>query len=469
MQSWATPDVKITTKGSPLLSGGNTSSDTLSEPSFLDKAKDYGRRGLDAAVTGTTGGIPNYMTAGLPIAGGLAAGGLGAMVGPQEPEITSKKDDKPNYSGSKGFTRKPRERFTKPDDWDSGKEEFRHFGPVERFAGFQGFAEGGSVSPLDTIKNAAQQAGINTGGAVPTASGSPLDLVKNAVGAVPSGGGFFSGAANVPERTYNQDILDTIEEVNAVPEEEPWQPYYQDPMTGRRASFDPNQNPLADARMEMLRSDFGAGEQGAYDLARMYAVPGEKYITSDDPGTASRMMAYRSRVQNPPFLRLPGIRDPHFAEGGPVQAQQVQDPSQLGMGKKEVAQQIVSDARAALMGQHPQPQVAVHNFIQAFGEDAFVKLRQQVAREMSGNRQQQGLGGSVQGQGTGTSDSIPAVINGDESQPAALSDGEFVMTKDAVDAAGGGDNARGAQVLQQQMAGLQQEAKAAPVEIMPRV
>lgn len=54
-------------------------------------------------------------------------------------------------------------------------------------------------------------------------------------------------------------------------------------------------------------------------------------------------------------------------------------------------------------------------------------------------------GGHVMGPGTGTSDSIPAVIDG--VQPAALSNGEYVLTKAAVDAIGGGSNKKGARKL----------------------
>ena len=48
-------------------------------------------------------------------------------------------------------------------------------------------------------------------------------------------------------------------------------------------------------------------------------------------------------------------------------------------------------------------------------------------------------GGMIHGPGNGTSDSIPAMIyqNGQPVQEARLSDGEFVMTKKAVDGAGG--------------------------------
>lgn len=56
------------------------------------------------------------------------------------------------------------------------------------------------------------------------------------------------------------------------------------------------------------------------------------------------------------------------------------------------------------------------------------------------------MGGMIEGPGTGTSDSIPATIfqNGGPVQEARLSDGEFVMTADAVRGAGGGNRDAGA-------------------------
>jgi hypothetical protein len=65
------------------------------------------------------------------------------------------------------------------------------------------------------------------------------------------------------------------------------------------------------------------------------------------------------------------------------------------------------------------------------------------------NRRQRGrgfaVGGEIEGPGTGTSDSIPAEIyqDGKPVQKAALSDGEFVMTADAVKGAGNGSRDRG--------------------------
>ena len=56
------------------------------------------------------------------------------------------------------------------------------------------------------------------------------------------------------------------------------------------------------------------------------------------------------------------------------------------------------------------------------------------------------MGGYIEGPGTGKSDSIPAMIfqNGGPVQEARLSDGDFVMTADAVRGAGDGSRSAGA-------------------------
>lgn len=70
------------------------------------------------------------------------------------------------------------------------------------------------------------------------------------------------------------------------------------------------------------------------------------------------------------------------------------------------------------------------------------------------------MGGFIEGPGTGTSDSIPAMIyqNGGPVQEARLSDGEFVMTADAVRGAGGGNRAKGAAKMYQMMHQLEGRA-----------
>jgi hypothetical protein len=64
-------------------------------------------------------------------------------------------------------------------------------------------------------------------------------------------------------------------------------------------------------------------------------------------------------------------------------------------------------------------------------------------------RQAMATGGLVQGRGTETSDSVPAIIDGET--PAALSAGEFVFTGAAVRGIGGGDRMEGARRLHAMM------------------
>ena len=70
------------------------------------------------------------------------------------------------------------------------------------------------------------------------------------------------------------------------------------------------------------------------------------------------------------------------------------------------------------------------------------------------------MGGYIEGPGTGTSDSVPAMIyqNGGPVQEAMLSDGEFVMTERAVRGAGGGDRAKGAAKMYEMMSRLERRA-----------
>ena len=76
-----------------------------------------------------------------------------------------------------------------------------------------------------------------------------------------------------------------------------------------------------------------------------------------------------------------------------------------------------------------------------------------LAREQSLNQAQTmgyKVGGYLDGQGDGMSDSIPATIEG--KQPARLADGEFVVPADVVSHLGNGSSDAGAKVLYDMMA-----------------
>jgi hypothetical protein len=82
-----------------------------------------------------------------------------------------------------------------------------------------------------------------------------------------------------------------------------------------------------------------------------------------------------------------------------------------------------------------------------YDEEEYLRLKDLLGKAHGGVMDLRG-GGFSQGPGTGTSDSIPAM----------LSDGEFVMTADAVRGAGGGDRREGARRMYEMMDGLEARA-----------
>lgn len=75
-------------------------------------------------------------------------------------------------------------------------------------------------------------------------------------------------------------------------------------------------------------------------------------------------------------------------------------------------------------------------------------------------------GGYVDGPGDGTSDSVPAIINGQG--PAKLSDGEFVIPADAVAHMGNGSNKAGAKKLDQMVKQVRKK-KTGRTRMPPRI
>jgi hypothetical protein len=104
-------------------------------------------------------------------------------------------------------------------------------------------------------------------------------------------------------------------------------------------------------------------------------------------------------------------------------------------------EQLIDMTVAALQGQAPNADAIIQQFIQVFGPDALRDLIQQV----------QGGGGAPQGDGM--SDSVPATVTGQngQSEPAALSEGEFVVPADVVSGLGNGSTEAGAQQLEGMM------------------
>jgi len=155
-------------------------------------------------------------------------------------------------------------------------------------------------------------------------------------------------------------------------------------------------------------------------IPRMMRMPDGTYRPGVDPEfdygistpySYAQLNAYNNRGALP------------YAEGG-----EVQKPNE----KTEIVEAV-----AAIKGQHPQPEVALGKFLAKYGEEALRDLVESVeSGELDDTRERfaNGENGVVRGpgDGSGVDDKVPATIDGE--QDVLLSDGEFVLRKDATDA-----------------------------------
>lgn len=133
-------------------------------------------------------------------------------------------------------------------------------------------------------------------------------------------------------------------------------------------------------------------------------------------------------------------------------------------------EELIEATMMALMGQTPNADAIIQQFIATFGKEALQDLigRLQASSQMMGGGQPQG---------DGMSDSVPAMIVGEGgTQPAALSEGEYVVPADVVSGLGNGSTEAGAQQLQgmvdrtrmMRTGGIVQPPAMNPRGVMPR-
>lgn len=141
---------------------------------------------------------------------------------------------------------------------------------------------------------------------------------------------------------------------------------------------------------------------------------------------------------------MQGIGPARFQDGGmvsPAMSAPLADMAAAPMGQpgQQALVQIVQEAELALAGQHPNPERAIAAFVETFGQQKLEELAASVMAQGDNPRLVRGPGGPQD-------DKVPARI--EEVEEARLSDGEFVMTADAVAGIGEGDPIIGAQRLQ---------------------
>jgi hypothetical protein len=106
-------------------------------------------------------------------------------------------------------------------------------------------------------------------------------------------------------------------------------------------------------------------------------------------------------------------------------------------GEEGMTANVVHEAKAALLNEHPRPREALARFESMFGSDALSLMRDRLT------------GGRVRGAGGGMDDLIPGDIEG--RQRVRLADGEFVIPADVVSGLGDGSTDHGVRRLHEMM------------------
>jgi hypothetical protein len=178
----------------------------------------------------------------------------------------------------------------------------------------------------------------------------------------------------------------------------------------------------------------GGSYMSATDAMGQPKMPGE---TPYDPSKYPEQFPSNPRRWNAPSADYqPGYSPEYryFAKGG---------LADLREGNQETTANLMNEAKAALLGEHPKPQEAIDRFRNVMGDDAFMALKDRIT------------GGRIKGAGGGLDDLVPGTIEG--RQKVRLADGEFIFPADVVSAIGDGSTDAGARRLHEMMDGIRKQ------------
>ena len=105
---------------------------------------------------------------------------------------------------------------------------------------------------------------------------------------------------------------------------------------------------------------------------------------------------------------------------------------------------LIEQTMMAVLGQLPkeEAEVIIAQFINEFGEEVFLKLREEALQAVVPGAQTEG---AIEGPGGGMDDQVPGMIGSE--QPVAVSPGEFIVPADVVSGLGDGSTDAGAAKL----------------------
>ena len=121
---------------------------------------------------------------------------------------------------------------------------------------------------------------------------------------------------------------------------------------------------------------------------------------------------------------------------------------------QQAAMRLIEQVSMALLGRlsEEESEAVINRFIDEFGSEAFQMLRSQVLESVVPNSQKEGM---IEGAGKGMDDQVQGMIG--DSQPVAVSPGEFIVPADVVSGIGDGDTNAGVQELEGMMDRVRQE------------
>jgi hypothetical protein len=142
-----------------------------------------------------------------------------------------------------------------------------------------------------------------------------------------------------------------------------------------------------------------------------------------------------------------------FADGGMT-------PEGMPMGQEQ--DQLLAMTVAAIRGEVENADEIISAFVQQYGPEAFMQLREQVLQEVVPGAQTDGM---IEGQGGGQDDEVMGMIG--TQRPVAVSPGEYIIPADAVSLAGGGYSGDGAKFFDSLVEDIRQKTMGTREQVKP--
>ena len=114
---------------------------------------------------------------------------------------------------------------------------------------------------------------------------------------------------------------------------------------------------------------------------------------------------------------------------------------ELQMGGLTPSNEEIQQVAQAIMGQSPNQDAVISMFIEKYGNEIFMQVREMILNPQ-GNAQTQGM---IEGEGSGMDDEVMGMIG--NQRPVAVSPGEYIVPADVVSGLGDGSSDSGAEEL----------------------